>query len=133
MQTNPSYENLMGEISDFLAERAKRFLESGGSPDAVCIDPGFGFGKTPSQNFEMLARLGELLPLGFPILFGASRKSSLGAVTGSSVPAERIAASVEAHMIAARKGALILRVHDVKETVQALAVAHATLNWQGVL
>jgi len=91
----------------------------------LLIDPGIGFGKTVAQNFALLARQRELLELGFPLLAGWSRKSSLGTVTGLHIASERVAASVAAALLALERGASVLRVHDVRETVQALKVWQA--------
>ena len=91
----------------------------------LLIDPGIGFGKTVAQNFALLARQQELLSLGFPLLAGWSRKSSLGAVTGLQEASERMIPSVAAAVIAAERGASVLRVHDVRETAQALQIWQA--------
>ena len=88
----------------------------------IMLDPGIGFGKTVEQNFSLLARQSELLSAGYPVLAGWSRKSSLGAVTGRNDPRDRVAASIAAALLAAQRGASVLRVHDVRETVDALAV-----------
>ena len=97
--------------------------------DRICLDPGIGFGKTVKQNFSLLARQAELLPLGYTVLAGWSRKSSLAAVTQTSLAAvatmdiqERMVPSVAAALLAVQNGAAIVRVHDVKQTVQALKV-----------
>jgi dihydropteroate synthase len=89
------------------------------------LDPGIGFGKTVPQNFSLLARQAELLEEGYPLLAGWSRKSSLGAVTGLQNPADRVVASVAAALLAAERGARVLRVHDVRATVEALKVWQA--------
>ena len=91
----------------------------------LLIDPGIGFGKSVAQNFALLARQHELLELGYPLLAGWSRKSSLGAVTGLSTASERVVPSVAAALLAAERGARVLRVHDVRETRQALHVWQA--------
>ena len=100
----------------------------GVAPDRIVLDPGIGFGKTVAQNFALLARQRELLAAGYPLLAGWSRKSSLGAVTGTPLAAsrqldvhERMVPSVAAAVLAVERGARIVRVHDVRETVQALA------------
>jgi dihydropteroate synthase len=90
----------------------------------ICIDPGIGFGKTVEQNFALLAHQRELLALGYPVVSGWSRKSSLGAVTGAAAD-DRVAASVAAAVLAVERGAHIVRVHDVKATVQGLKVFEA--------
>ncbi|WP_376697221.1 dihydropteroate synthase [Wenzhouxiangella sp. EGI_FJ10305] len=125
MQKNPSYESVVDDIRDFLRERVLACREAGIDESRIVLDPGFGFGKTLEHNLQLLARLDELVALGFPVLAGMSRKAMLGAITGRDKPADRVAASVAAHLIAARKGAAVVRVHDVAETVDALKVARA--------
>ena len=125
MQQNPSYDSVVDDIRDFLRERVLACEEAGIDPSRLVLDPGFGFGKTLEHNLELLARLDELVSLGFPVLAGMSRKSMLGTITGRKNPADRVAASVAAHLIAAQKGAAVLRVHDVAETVDALKVLGA--------
>ena len=125
MQKNPSYDSVVDDIRDFLRERVLACREAGIESSRIVLDPGFGFGKTLEHNLELLARLDEVAALGFPVLAGMSRKSMLGTITGRNRPAERVAASVAAHLIAAQKGATVLRVHDVAETVDALKVQHA--------
>jgi dihydropteroate synthase len=100
-------------------------VAQGVAPERIVLDPGVGFGKTVAQNYSLLARQSELLALGFPVLAGWSRKSSLGAVTGRTQPLERVAASVAAAVLAADRGARIVRVHDVAETVDGLKVWQA--------
>ena len=94
-------------------------------PSRIVVDPGIGFGKTVMQNFELLEKQAELLSLGYPLLAGWSRKSSLGAVSGIQNAAERMVPSVAAALLAVERGARIVRVHDVQETAQALAVWQA--------
>ncbi len=126
MQANPTYDDVASEVASFLEERL-RFAVSAGIPeDRICLDPGIGFGKTVEQNFELLARLDVLLALGRPVLVGVSRKSSLGRVLGD--PDARtgpLSASLAAAVAAYDRGATILRVHDVREHVEALTVASA--------
>lgn len=124
MQQDPHYDDVVSEVRAFLAERIAAAERAGISRDRIVADPGFGFGKTAAHNLAVLARLGELQALGVPIMAGLSRKSVLGAVTGRPVT-ERLAASVAAALLAAQAGATILRVHDVKETRDALAVWQA--------
>lgn len=132
MQDNPVYESVVDDIGDFLSERVRVCRSAGIDPSRIVLDPGFGFGKTLDHNLELLARLDELVAMGFPILVGLSRKSMLGALTGRKRAADRVAASVAAHLIAAHKGAAVIRAHDVAETVDALkvlrAVAQASKN-----
>ena len=127
MQQAPRYENVVGEVTAFLASRIAACEKAGIRRDRVTIDAGFGFGKTPEHNFRLLRELGAIAGLGVPVVAGWSRKSSLGAVTGRPV-AERLAASLAAALLALQGGATILRVHDVKETRDVIAVWQA---WRG--
>ena len=129
MQNSPHYDDLIGEISGFLGQRATDAIRAGIHPRSIVLDPGFGFGKTVGQNFELLARVQDFLLLGYPLLYGMSRKSSLGAVTGEATASERVTASVAAHLLAAELGVSILRVHDVKPMRQALQVYEAMINY----
>lgn len=124
MQADPSYDDVVAEVRDFLNERIAACLGAGLSRERLLIDPGFGFGKRLAHNLALLARLAELTRLGPPLLVGISRKSMLGALTGRAV-ADRLPAGVAAAVIAARSGARILRVHDVAATVDALKVVAA--------
>lgn len=124
MQVAPLYENVLLAVRDFLRDRAKILLDHGVVPERIVLDPGYGFGKTVEHNFELLRRQGELKDLGFPILAGWSRKSSLGALTGRPA-GDRVAASVAAGLAAVQRGAAIVRVHDVAVTVDALKVWRA--------
>ncbi len=121
MQHQPAYDDVVREVGDFLLARAKACEDAGIARDRLVIDPGFGFGKTVEHNFSLLRELGALTRLGYPLLAGYSRKSSLGAVTGRPVE-QRLAASLAAAMIAVQNGATILRVHDVAETIDMLKV-----------
>ncbi|WP_305072959.1 dihydropteroate synthase [Propionivibrio sp.] len=126
MQKNPVYhDDVVREVEEFLCGRVDEVIAAGIARDRLVLDPGFGFGKTLEDNLAMLARLGETGCYGLPILAGISRKSMLGAITGRTV-ADRLAASVAAAVLAAAHGARILRVHDVAETRDAIAV------WQAV-
>ncbi len=127
MQIAPMSGDVVPQVADFLRQRARVLRESGVAPERIVLDYGIGFGKTVEQNFALLARQHELLALGYPLLSGWSRKSSLGAVTGREVPRERVAASVAAHLLAIERGAAVVRVHDVRETVDAIKV------WQAVV
>jgi dihydropteroate synthase len=126
MQQAPSYIDVALEVREFLSTRAAACQIAGIEKDRITIDPGFGFGKTLQHNFTLLKRLPELVALGFPVVAGWSRKSTLGTVTGRPVT-DRLAASLAAALLAVQHGAKILRVHDVKETRDALAVM-ATLG-----
>ncbi len=124
MQQAPHYSDVVTEVRDFLQSRVLACEAAAIARDRIVIDPGFGFGKTVAHNFTLLRELNALAQLGFPVLAGFSRKSSLGAVTGREV-GERLPASLATALIAAQNGAKILRVHDVKETVDVLKVWHA--------
>ena len=121
MQQRPTYGDVVGEVAAFLRTRAAAVRAQGVSAERIVVDPGIGFGKTPDHNLELLRRQRELLAEGFPLLVGWSRKSTLGQLTGRPV-GERLAASVAAAMMAVERGAAIVRVHDVRETVDALSV-----------
>jgi dihydropteroate synthase len=121
--------DIMQDIADFFARSLDIAAKAGISPDKIILDPGIGFGKTPEQSMTALARLGELQPLGFPLLVGASRKRFISTVTPSE-PHQRLGGSIAAHLLAAQNGARIIRAHDVAETVQALRVA-AAIREQG--
>jgi dihydropteroate synthase len=126
MQDNPVYDDVVSDVKRFLTERLEFAVAQGVPEQLVCLDPGIGFGKTVAHNFELLRRLDELAAIGRPLLVGVSRKSSLGKIMGD--PAARTgtrAASVGAAVSAYERGAAILRVHDVREHVEALAAASA--------
>ena len=126
MQRDPRYDDVASEVAAFLEKRLAFAVEHGVREELVCLDPGIGFGKTPEQNFELIRRLDVLLELGRPVLVGFSRKSSLGRVLGD--PDARtgpLSASLAAAVAAFERGATVLRVHDVRETVEALTVAQA--------
>lgn len=124
MQDNPRYRNVRRDVSSFLTERMRVAENAGVRAEHIILDPGFGFGKSVDHNFQLLATLEQLHLLGHPLLVGVSRKSMLGAVTGREVN-ERLPASLAAATISALKGASILRVHDVRETVDAVKVVTA--------
>ncbi|HVJ75555.1 MAG TPA: dihydropteroate synthase [Casimicrobiaceae bacterium] len=124
MQQAPEYGDVVAEVRDFLGARAQACEDAGIARERIVVDPGFGFGKTRAHNLELLDRLGEFATLGYPVLAGWSRKSTLGAITGRGEE-ERLAASVAAAVLAVERGASIVRVHDVRETVDAVAVAQA--------
>jgi len=126
MQRNPIYVDVASEVAAFLEERLEFAVDSGVAEDRICLDPGIGFGKTVEQNFELIARLDVLLALGRPVLVGFSRKSSLGRLLGDpDATTGSTAASVGAAVAAYKRGATILRAHDVREHVEALTVAAA--------
>jgi dihydropteroate synthase len=115
------------QVLAFLREASEALVARGVARERIAWDPGVGFGKTPQQNFSLLARQGELLAAGYPLLVGWSRKSSLGQVTGLPVE-ERQLPSVVVAVLAAERGARLLRVHDVAETVAGLRVWAAATN-----
>jgi dihydropteroate synthase len=121
MQTGPSYNQVVTDVTDFLRDRTQTLVSQGVSASRLVIDPGIGFGKTVDHNFTLLAQQQALLPLGYGVLVGWSRKSSLGAVTGRPVD-QRLGASVAAALLAVQNGAHVVRVHDVADTVDALKV-----------
>lgn len=126
MQHAPRYEDVVSDVVAFLEERLAFAVESGIAEELVCIDPGIGFGKTPDQNLELVRRLDELLVLGRPVVVGLSRKSTLGRVLGDPDATQgTLSASLGAAVAAFERGAWMFRVHDVRESVEALAVAAA--------
>ncbi len=129
MQVEPTYDDVVGEVAAFLEQRLRFALDAGIAEERICLDPGIGFGKTVAQNFELVRRLPELAALGRPILIGFSRKSSLGRVVGDAqAKTGPLSASVAAAVAAYDRGASILRVHDVREHVEALTVAAAVVG-----
>jgi dihydropteroate synthase len=126
MQADPRYDDVVSEVVAFLDERLAFAVEQGIPEEHVCLDPGIGFGKTPDQNLELVRRLDELAALGCPLVVGLSRKSTLGRVLGDPGATQgTLAASLGAAVAAFERGAWMLRVHDVRESVEALAVAAA--------
>ncbi len=121
MQQAPHYQNVVKEVSDFLIARTNACLSAGIASERIVIDPGFGFGKTVEHNFALLRELDVLTQTSYAVLAGFSRKSSLGTITGRA-PDDRLAASLATALIALQNGASIIRVHDVKETVDVLKV-----------
>lgn len=127
MQVAPMEGDVVAQVLAFLDQAAQRLQTHGVRESRIVLDPGIGFGKTVAQNFALLARQEELLAVGFPLLIGWSRKSSIGAALQGNAPeppppADRVTGSVAAALLAAERGAHVLRVHDVRETVQALRV-----------
>jgi dihydropteroate synthase len=127
MQRSPLEGDAVPQVLSFLEQATQALRGLGVEKDRIVWDVGIGFGKTVEQNFALLARQGELLVAGYPLLAGWSRKSSLGTVTGLPVN-ERLAPSLAAALLAVERGARIVRVHDVKETVAALKVWAATIS-----
>lgn len=126
MQQNPQYNDVVNDVKEFLAARLQASIHAGVAKNRILLDPGFGFGKTREHNISLLQNLENFADLGQPLLVGLSRKSVLGQVTGNDVNA-RLYASIAASVLAAQKGARILRVHDVKATVEALKIVSAIL------
>jgi dihydropteroate synthase len=124
MQEQPVYQDVVAEVGAFLSERISAAEAAGIQRDRIVIDPGFGFGKTLAHNLALLRELNKLAELGVPVLAGLSRKSMLGALTGREA-LQRLPASVAAALIAVQRGASIVRVHDVRATVDALTVLNA--------
>lgn len=121
---DPRYDDVVAEVLAFLRERVEAARAAGVAPERIAIDPGIGFGKRTEHNFALLERQGELLALGLPLLAGWSRKGSLGRLTGREA-ADRLVPSVAAALAAVQRGARIVRVHDVAETVDALKIWQA--------
>jgi dihydropteroate synthase len=130
MQQQPHYQNVVDEVCAFLRERIAAAEAAGFQRNRIVIDPGFGFGKTLAHNLTLLRELKKLTELGVPLLAGLSRKSMLGALTGQDV-GQRLPASVAAALIAVQRGAKIVRVHDVRATVDALKILNA-VNGEGL-
>jgi dihydropteroate synthase len=124
MQQQPQYQNVIADVSDFLHLRMAAAEAAGIARARIVLDPGFGFGKTLAHNLDLLRELEIFCAWGVPVLAGLSRKSMLGAVTGRDVN-ERMAASVAAALLAVQRGAAIVRVHDVRETADALKIWNA--------
>lgn len=127
MQTAPMRGDVVTAVADFLRQRADALEALGVERERIVLDPGVGFGKTVEQNFSLIEGQRPLCEAGFSVLAGWSRKSSLGAVTGQEVPADRVAASVAAAVLAVDRGARVVRVHDVRATVDALQVWRAAI------
>ncbi|HEY0660965.1 MAG TPA: dihydropteroate synthase [Lysobacter sp.] len=122
MQAAPQYDDVVADVHRFLAERIFAAEMAGIAKKKIVVDPGFGFGKTLEHNLALLAQLERFTELGVPLLAGLSRKKTIGELTGRDDPHERVYGSVAAHLLAAQRGAKILRVHDVAATVDALKV-----------
>ena len=126
MQAAPHYDDVVSDVLAFLEERIAFAVERGIGEERICVDPGIGFGKTPDQNLELLRRLDALSALGRPVLVGVSRKSTLGKILGDARSTRGgLSASLAAAVAAFERGASMIRAHDVRETVDALAVAAA--------
>ena len=127
MQTNPTYENLISDINQFFEERVLTCSKAGINQNRIILDPGFGFGKTLTHNFEILEKFNAFSTLGLPLLAGLSRKSMFGQLLNRET-SERVAASLAGALLCAQKGAHIIRVHDVKETADVIGVWQAARN-----
>jgi len=130
MQLAPHYENAPREVHDYLAARLEACLAAGIAEDKLCVDPGIGFGKSVEHNVQLLATLDDLHSLGVPVLLGVSRKSFIGALSRQEPADRRVGGSLAAALAGLDRGVKILRVHDVAETVQAVAVWHAIKSAQ---
>jgi len=129
MQENPQYDDVISEIKQFFIDRIQVCEQAGINRERLILDPGFGFGKTLEQNYQLLAQLHQFSDLGLPLLSGTSRKSMIGNLLSRNVD-ERLAGSLTTAIIAAQQNASIIRVHDVKETVDALKVLSITAKYQ---
>jgi len=126
MQADPQYDDVVAEVADWLVDRAEAAMAGGVARERIWLDPGIGFGKTAAHNLALTAQLDRLVATGFPVLYGASRKRVIQSVDPAATdPADRLGGSLALALEAARRGASIIRVHDVHETVQALAVQAA--------
>src|SRR3954452_12967919 len=127
MQDDPRYDEVVSDVKAFLEERLAYATGEGIPEERIWLDPGIGFGKTLEHNLELIARLDEIVAIGRPVVFGASRKSFLGKLTGRQVD-ERLAGTIASNIIAYEHGARVFRVHDVAPAVDALKLATATVR-----
>jgi dihydropteroate synthase len=125
MQKDPRYDDVVGEVREFLSERAERAMSAGVSPENIVLDPGIGFGKTLDHNLLLLKNLGDISVLGFPVLIGTSRKSFIGKLTSEDDAGGRVFGTVATSVLAYERGARLFRVHDVRANRDALEVAAA--------
>jgi len=128
MQREPHYQDVVREVSDFLAERAEYAVAAGVRPEHIIVDPGIGFGKNLEHNLALLRNLDAIVDLGFPVLIGASRKSFIERITGVQEARDRVSGTVATTVLAYERGATFFRVHDVRANREALAVAVAVLS-----
>lgn len=131
MQQAPIYENILSEVDTYFAQQIARCEAAGIKKERLILDPGFGFGKNLSHNYELLAHLGDFHHFGLPLLVGMSRKSMVGQLLNVG-PSQRLTGSLSCAVIAAMQGAQIIRAHDVKETAEAMRVVEATRRAKGV-
>ncbi|CFR23239.1 MULTISPECIES: dihydropteroate synthase [Yersinia] len=127
MQQSPHYDNLLADVNQFFEHHIERCVAAGIAKNKLLLDPGFGFGKNLAHNYQLLARLAELHHFELPLLVGMSRKSMVGQLLNVP-PQQRVIGSVACAVIAAMQGAQIIRVHDVKETVEAMRIVEATFS-----
>jgi len=130
MQLDPSYDDVVGEVAEFLGSRAQQLIETGVDPASIAIDPGIGFGKTVTHNLELIDELGKLTGMGFPVVLGTSRKTFLGRVTGIEDPTLRDGVTAVTTALGFERGARVFRVHDVASSRAALRLAAAIVNPQ---
>jgi dihydropteroate synthase len=128
MQKEPHYEDVVGEVRDFLAERAEYAVAAGVRPENIIVDPGIGFGKNLEHNLALLRNLVAIVDLGFPVLIGASRKRFIEKITSVQEARDRVSGTVATTVLAYERGATFFRVHDVRANREALAVAEAVLH-----
>jgi dihydropteroate synthase len=131
MQQDPQYDDVVGEVGDFLQARAEAARAAGVEPERICLDPGIGFGKNLDHNLALLHHLASLRSLGYPIVVGVSRKGFLGRLTGVEDPVDRDLASSVAAALAVERGADIVRVHNVAASREALSVTLAIVRGSG--
>ncbi len=130
MQHEPAYVDVIGEISEFLAERAQRAVAAGVSPSNIIIDPGIGFGKTKRHNLEIMRRLRAFVAIGHPVMLGASRKRFMGAICKETLAKQLVGATCATTVIGVQAGVKLFRVHDVRENRQAMEIALGVLDQQ---
>ena len=130
MQAAPTYGDVVAEVSTYLRERAESVVSSGVAPEAVVVDPGFGFGKTVGHNLELIAGLDRIAALGYPVMIGTSRKSTLAALTGEQDPKQRDGHTAVTTALGYERGARVFRVHDVAGSRDALQIAAAIVDPQ---
>ncbi|MDQ4106881.1 MAG: dihydropteroate synthase, partial [Actinomycetota bacterium] len=128
MQREPRYEDVVREVRDFLAGRAKHAEAAGVEPENIILDPGIGFGKKLDHNLALLRNLDAIAELGYPVLLGASRKSFIGRISGLEEAKDRVAGTVATSVLGYERGATLFRVHDVRANREALEVAAAVLG-----
>jgi len=131
MQKEPHYDDVVGEVCDFLSKRAEEAVKMGIPEDKIYIDPGIGFGKTLEHNLQLLANIRKIKALGFPVVVGTSRKSFIEGILGKRPPAERLVGSLASFIWCVLEGADVLRVHDIRPTYEALAVVEAIAEHGG--